>query len=338
MSSDTPLEESLKHMKLYTRHSVNMNESTQRLWIQVVTSTVNQFKSDSSKKSLVIYGPAGSDKQEAAKSIFKALATNEAVLMCTNADFFTREATLNQVGYEYMFIDAVDTMNSETQNRFYGYIQKHPNVKIFVGAERSLEVLVQDGKMKQELFDAITQTKLTLTAVTSRGEGVNVWAKAYATTVFKKVGKTFHGFSPEAEKIITGYDWPGNDSEMESVMARAAWSTADGETVTNRDIGIITAGSSNAQGGNIISINRPKFEVVVGGMSTTPTGETVVETYTMQKKRWVDAFEKEYLESTLARHHGNVTSAAKEAAIDRSNFLRLLRRHGLKSRVYREAA
>ncbi|MCM0605578.1 MAG: hypothetical protein KA715_05760 [Xanthomonadaceae bacterium] len=52
----------------------------------------------------------------------------------------------------------------------------------------------------------------------------------------------------------------------------------------------------------------------------------------------MDAFEREYLEATLRRHHGNVTSAAKEASIDRSNFLRLLRRHGLKSRVYREAA
>lgn len=323
-------------MKLYTRHSVSMNESTMRLWTQVVTTTVGQFKSDHHKKSLVIYGPHGTDKEEAAKAIFKALANNESVLMCTTADFFVREATFSQVGYEYIFIDGVDIMDETAQNRFYQYTEKHPNVKIFVGATEKLEVLVQSGKMKRELFDTITQTQITLSSITSRGEGVNVWAKAVATAAFKKAGKTFNGFSPEAEKIITGYDWNGNDSEMESVMMRAAWSTNTNETVTSRDLGIISAGGST--GGNIISINRPKFDVVVGGMTTSPTGETVVETYTTQKKRWVDAFEREYLESTLRRHHGNVTSAAKEASIDRSNFLRLLRRHGLKSRVYREAA
>ena len=75
MSSDTPLRGELGTMKLYTRHSVNMNESTQRLWTQVVTTTVGQFKSDHGKKSLVIYGPQGSDKQEAAKSIFKIISS-----------------------------------------------------------------------------------------------------------------------------------------------------------------------------------------------------------------------------------------------------------------------
>lgn len=324
-------------MKLYTRHSVSLNESTMRLWTQVVTTTIGQFKSDQSKKSLVIYGPSGTDKEEAAKAVFKGLASNESVLMCTNADFFTREVTLNQIGFEFMFIDGVDTMDKNAQERFYQYTEKHPNVKVFVGSSQKLEVLVQDGQFKRELFDTIAQIQLTLSAITERGEGVNVWAKAVAAGAFKKAGKTFNGFSPEAEKIITSYDWSGNDSEMGSVMMRAAWSTQSGESVTSRDLGIISAGGS-AQGGNIISINRPKFEVVVGGVSTSATGETVVETYTMQKKRWVDAFEREYLESTLRRHHGNVTSAAKEASIDRSNFLRLLRRHGLKSRIYREAA
>ncbi|MCM0605577.1 MAG: hypothetical protein KA715_05755 [Xanthomonadaceae bacterium] len=263
-------------MKLYTRHSVSMNESTMRLWTQVVTTTVGQFKSDHTKKSLVIYGPHGTDKEEAAKAIFKALANNESVLMCTTSDFFVREATFSQVGYEYIFIDGVDHMDDSAQTRFYQYTEKHSNVKVLVGSTDKLEVLVQSGKMKRELYEVISQTQLTLNEITSRGEGVNVWAKAVATAAFKKAGKNFNGFSPEAEKIITGYEWNGNDSEMESIMMRAAWSTNSNESVTSRDLGIISAGGGST-GGNIISINRPKFDVVVGGKTTSPTGETVVE-------------------------------------------------------------
>lgn len=57
--------------------------------------------------------------------------------------------------------------------------------------------------------------------------------------------------------------------------------------------------------------------------------------FTAVKKRWSNAFEKDFLVSLLSRSFGNVTSAAREAKIDRSNFLRLMRRHGLRSEAFR---
>jgi hypothetical protein len=61
----------------------------------------------------------------------------------------------------------------------------------------------------------------------------------------------------------------------------------------------------------------------------------MTSSYTVLKKKWSEAFEKEYLSSVLERHQGNVTAAAKEAAVDRSNFLRLLRRHHIEASNYR---
>jgi transcriptional regulator of acetoin/glycerol metabolism len=60
--------------------------------------------------------------------------------------------------------------------------------------------------------------------------------------------------------------------------------------------------------------------------------------YTSLKKEWCDSFEKQFLVTTLNRNGGNVSAAAREAKLDRSNFLRLLRRHGLKAQEYRKAA
>ena len=53
------------------------------------------------------------------------------------------------------------------------------------------------------------------------------------------------------------------------------------------------------------------------------------------KKKWSNAFEKEYLVTTLKRFKGNVSAAARYAKLDRSNFLRLLRRHNLKAEGFR---
>ncbi len=60
--------------------------------------------------------------------------------------------------------------------------------------------------------------------------------------------------------------------------------------------------------------------------------------FTQYKRRWSDTFEQEYLVSILNRNHGNVSAAAREAKLDRSNFLRLLRRHHLNAQNYRKAA
>lgn len=60
--------------------------------------------------------------------------------------------------------------------------------------------------------------------------------------------------------------------------------------------------------------------------------------YTHLKKLFVDQFEQDFIAKLLQKHRGNVTAAAKEAGLDRSNFLRLLRRHKMQAVGYRTAA
>ena len=60
--------------------------------------------------------------------------------------------------------------------------------------------------------------------------------------------------------------------------------------------------------------------------------------YTRLKKQWTDQFEQDYIQKLLHKNQGNVTAAAKEAGLDRSNFLRLLRRHSIQAQSYRKAA
>jgi two-component system response regulator GlrR len=41
------------------------------------------------------------------------------------------------------------------------------------------------------------------------------------------------------------------------------------------------------------------------------------------------AFERSYIEHTLREARGNVAEAARAATVDRSNYRRLLKRHGI---------
>jgi DNA-binding NtrC family response regulator len=60
--------------------------------------------------------------------------------------------------------------------------------------------------------------------------------------------------------------------------------------------------------------------------------------YTDLKRKAVESFEVSYLTQLLSMNHGNVSAAAREARLDRSNFLRLLRKYGLKSESFRRMA
>lgn len=90
--------------------------------------------------------------------------------------------------------------------------------------------------------------------------------------------------------------------------------------------------------------NRPKeaadrvqdqFHSVLADLWAEVRAKSAQMSYTQMKKSWSESFEKYYLQDILDRHHGNVSAAAREARIDRSNLLRLLRKHCLKAENFR---
>ena len=48
------------------------------------------------------------------------------------------------------------------------------------------------------------------------------------------------------------------------------------------------------------------------------------------RERWIEKFERTYLEKILLAHGDNVTLAARAAGLNRAHFHRLLARHGLR--------
>jgi DNA-binding NtrC family response regulator len=107
------------------------------------------------------------------------------------------------------------------------------------------------------------------------------------------------------------HSWPGNVRELWSVIERSI---------------LAGLGASNSGAAGAPDLAQPEVKV---------TGLTDGGSYTDLKKQWVDQFEREYLKALVQRHRGNVSASAREARLDRSNFLRLMRRHGLKATSYR---
>ena len=69
------------------------------------------------------------------------------------------------------------------------------------------------------------------------------------------------------------------------------------------------------------------------GAPATPHPSTTVDAslpYEVARRQAIDAFERDYVVTLLARTDGNVAAAARDAGLNRAYLHRLLRRHGLR--------
>jgi DNA-binding NtrC family response regulator len=187
---------------------------------------------------------------------------------------------------------------------------------------RNLSLIVSDVKMPGK--DGITFTK----EVKEQHKGMKVIVMTGHGEKSTAIQALRIGASDYLEK-------PFDMEEMVHAVNRALKERSlekENETYA-QNVVQISAGSENAFGSNQVPelTYVPQTSIDVDQWSDKEN----TSSYTVLKKKWSEAFEKEYLTQVLVKHGGNVTAAAKEAAVDRSNFLRLLRRHQIDASVYR---
>jgi DNA-binding NtrC family response regulator len=115
--------------------------------------------------------------------------------------------------------------------------------------------------------------------------------------------------------------WPGNVRELEHAIEHAVV-MAKGDTIVPGDLPSYKENqnspfddepslSSGPADGDAVSIG-------LGRLTDLP--------YSHAKKQALDMFEQAYLEAVLRRTGGNVSEAARQAGLDRSNFRRVLKK------------
>ena len=217
-------------------------------------------------------------------------------------------------------------LQTRTFRRIGGGSDLHSDVRFI--SSMSVKPDVRSKSLKEDLLRQLSQMSIRLPALRERKEDLLPMAITFARKIFKLHNKNFTGFTSEAETALSSYSWPGNVEELYAVIERASLLCKADTLVSVTDLSLGREGLSASR--------SDSYESSVDGTSQNqvPTLEEGLN-YTALKKKWCDSFEKEFLVVSLKRNSGNVSAAAREAKLDRSNFLRLLRRHGLKAENFR---
>jgi DNA-binding NtrC family response regulator len=120
-------------------------------------------------------------------------------------------------------------------------------------------------------------------------------------------------FSPEAIKLMSKYDWPGNIRELRNVVERAV-------TFCEED----SVGVDDLPTDLQARMGRPTNHGVLVQADVDP-GTGLKEA----KESMVARFERDYLKGLLERHNLNISRVAREAGIDRRHVYRLMKKYGI---------
>jgi DNA-binding NtrC family response regulator len=234
-----------------------------------------------------------------------------------------RVGLLGHAGGGTLFLDEAETLTPRAQVALLRVIQERTFRPVgsaselrvearFVAATNArLDDLVQAGQFRRDLYYRLCVFSLTLPPLRERREDILPLAAHFLTMHYRGAGPAPR-ISLAAVEALLAFEWPGNVRELESAIVRAVYVARDG-VIEAADLGL---------------------PVSTGHVSAPAVSVDVSHPYKLEKRRVVEAFDREYLVRLLAEHEGNVSRAAEAAGKERRDLGKLLKRYGLEARQF----
>jgi len=112
-------------------------------------------------------------------------------------------------------------LETTTFRRVGGTRDLAADVRIIAATNRNLEEEVAAGRFRLDLFHRLDVFHLTLPPLRERREDVLQLARFLLDRIAQRLARPAPRLSPEAERVLTAYDYPGNVRELRNVLERA---------------------------------------------------------------------------------------------------------------------
>jgi len=194
------------------------------------------------------------------------------------------------------------------------------DVRVIAATNVDLQTKIAEGRFREDLYYRLAVIVISLPPLRDRREDVLLLAQHFLEKFARQTGRATHRLSAEAISALTTCAWPGNVRQLENALERAVV-LARGEEVGLADLPEEVGGGAllaETRGGPIAL--GEALDVVAGALTDVPYAEA--------KRRVLRDFDRAYAAQLLVQSGGNVSKAARRAGLDRSNFRRVLRKHG----------
>jgi DNA-binding NtrC family response regulator len=213
-----------------------------------------------------------------------------------------------------LFLDEIAELSPELQVKLLRLVQEGEiekvgseakakvNVRIIAATHRELQVMIEDGTFREDLYYRLAVIPLVMPPLRERSEDIPDLVQHFFRKSQKKNERPDLAMSPALLSYFVRYRWPGNVRELENVVERIVV-LARGSDITVEDL--------------------PQF------LRQEKAGIDALEIDLPPQGISLEAIEKELILKALQRCDWNQTHAASYLDISRKTLIYRIEKHGI---------
>jgi DNA-binding NtrC family response regulator len=241
----------------------------------------------------------------------------------------TREGLFETADQGTVFLDEVGDLPPLAQVKLLRVLQegevkrvgsndtRHVDVRVLAATNVDLKSKTASGAFREDLFYRLNVICIELPPLRKRRDDIPLLAYHFLRKYARRAGRDVRKVSDEAMRVLRAHDWPGNVRELENAIEHAVVFCKD-DTIMPNDLP--SARHSRAPVGVDDSVSE--------GAPALPSA-LVDLPYREAKQQALSHFDGAYFAALLRRTGGNISEAARQAGLDRSNFRRAAKRAGI---------
>ncbi len=117
------------------------------------------------------------------------------------------------------------------------------DVRILAATNRDVEADVKEGKFRQDLYYRLNVIRVEIPPLRERKQDVAKLCERFTKRFATELGKDVRGLTPDAQRALDRYEFPGNVRELENMMERAV-ALASGTMIGLGDLPASVSGHS----------------------------------------------------------------------------------------------
>ncbi|HZP66303.1 MAG TPA: sigma-54 dependent transcriptional regulator [Rudaea sp.] len=231
-----------------------------------------------------------------------------------------QQGLLEQANGGTLFLDAVEELDAELQQRLASVLQRRAlvrsggrgpatlDLRVIAATSQNLEAHVRNGRFREELYYLLNVVPLSVPPLRERSEDIPDLLRLYGDFFAQRDKLPYRHFPIAVQNRLRNYTWPGNIRELRNLVQRL----------------LIM--------GNTPNVALEEIEATLSGVAA-PAQEIRVEgaaiDFDLPLRDAREQFERIYLLRQLQQVGGSVGKLAKAVGMERTHLYRKLRDLGV---------
>ncbi|MBR9982173.1 MAG: sigma-54-dependent Fis family transcriptional regulator [Desulfatitalea sp.] len=296
--------------------------------------------------TVLVYGESGTGKELVARALHANSRRNDKVFFAVDCGTLSgnlleselfghakgaftgahkeKEGILQRADGGTVFLDEIGNIDLEVQGKLLRFLESREfipvghtkpsrvDIRLILATNQKLDEMVQAGRFRHDFYYRIYVYPIFLPPLRERREDILPIAYHFIKQFTRQMEKPIRGFSEEAVQYLVHQDWPGNVRQLRNAVERAVIH-CETDAITVKDL---TFGDTDLD--------------LTALMAHVPeTNDELVELKKEIRRKAVHTIEKNFLQRALDANDWNVTRAARQVGLKRTNFQTMMRKCGL---------